>query len=199
LKAAIIIGHDNKSQGASTYNKITEYEFNSYIADTVQRLHNFKVTHGIHKFMALHVFNRNLGWQSVINQLKANDISLSMELHLNSFSKAAMGTETLHLDDDIPSQDLAKFLSFRIAKHYNTKLRAEAGALALANGDRGYFNLTNVKNAGVKYAVLVEPCFVKFPTQESITFVNNPLEYANILYRALEDFYVGENKDGGVN
>lgn len=199
MKAAIIIGHDVKSQGATTYNKITEYEFNSYIAETVQRLHNFKLTHGIQQFMALHVFNRNLGWQSVINQLKANDISLSIELHLNSFSKAAFGTETLHLDDDLPSQDLAKFLSFRIAKHFNTKLRGESGALALVDGGRGFFNLMNVKNAGVKYAVLVEPCFVNFRTDESITFINNPLEYANILYRSLEDFYVGENKDGGIN
>lgn len=199
MKAAIIIGHDQNSQGASTYNKITEYEFNTYIADTIFRLHDFKYTHGIHKFSNLHVFNRNLGWQTVINQLKANDISLSIELHLNSYSKAVNGTETLYLDNDIPSQDFAKSLSFRIAKHYDTKLRGEAGTVGLIEVDRGFHNLTSAKKAGVKYAVLVEPCFVNFPEKETIAFVNNPLEYANIIYRALEDFYVGEKKYGGIN
>ncbi len=189
MKIALIVGHDEKAQGAVTYNKITEYEYNTFICDIIKNVHAFKVSHGIHKFLALHVFNRNHGWQSVINQLKANDISMSIELHLNSYTKSALGTETLCLENDLQSHDLATHLSYRIARLLNTKLRGDCGVVQVSSGDRGYQNLLFAKNAGVKYAVLVEPAFVNFPTVESIAITNNPLEYANILYRAIEDYY----------
>lgn len=199
MKIAIIVGHDEKAQGATTFNKITEYEFNTFIAETIKSLHGFKVSHGIQKFMALHVFNRNQGWQSVVNQLKANDISMSVELHLNSFSKIATGTESLYLENDLPSKDLAQHLSFRIAKNFNSRLRGDSGTVAVSSGERGYQNLNFARQAGVKFAVLVEPAFVNFSTQESIAFVNNPLEYANILYRAIEDFYTQGDAINGIS
>lgn len=188
MKAALIIGHDAKAQGALSYNKISEYDFNKYIAETIKDLHMFKLDHGIQKFKALHIINRNQGWQSVANQLRANDCDLSIELHLNSFGSAATGVETLYFENDLASYDFAKNLSFRIAKHYTSKLRHGDGTLETIPGERGHNNLGIVKNAGVKIAVLVEPTFVSHLTRESEQLINYPLEYANLIYKALEDF-----------
>jgi N-acetylmuramoyl-L-alanine amidase len=194
MKVAIIVGHDERAQGAITYNKITEYDFNTFVANEIKNLHMFKISHGYAKFKSLHVINRNNGWQSVANQLKANDCDLSIELHLNSFTKAAYGVETLYLENDLLSFDFAKNLSFKIARFYNSKLRHEDGTLESHEGDRGNYNLKVVKNAGVKIAVLVEPTFVSHLTRESEQLINNPLGYAGLLYQVLEDFVIsGEN------
>lgn len=186
MNVGIIIGHDQKAKGAVTYNGISEYDFNSYVADCIYKLHVFKFQNKISKIQNLKVINRNLGWSDVEKQLRGCDLSL--ELHLNSFEKVANGTETLYIENDLVSYDFAKNLSFNISIRLGTNIRGKSGTLGIKEGGRGFNNLNTAKKAGVKIAALVEPCFVNYQTKEAEYLINNPLEYASILYATLEDY-----------
>lgn len=194
MNLGIIIGHTEEAQGARTYNGVSKLKYNRFIAHNLKRLHNYHKINGHASFSKLLVISRNEGWPSVQNQIKANNIDITIELHFNSFDRPARGVETLAISGDLASEDFAQHISSKIAKEYSSPLRHQNGVYDVSRKERGYNNLSVVKAAGVQTAVLVEPGFLNFPSEEAIALVEEPLRYANILYRAIET-YINKGKN----
>ena len=194
MRVGIIVGHDEKSQGARTYNNITEYTFNYFVAQMMKQLHEFKVLNNYNKIAHIEVIDRNDGWAAVQNIIKKSKCLTTLELHFNSFEIIARGVETLAISGDDPSESFASFISSRIAKEYRSTIRHGNGVYDVSSGERGFHNLNQAKSAGTYISVLVEPGFLNHKSAESKAIVCEPLRYANIIYKALEDWVDTEER-----
>lgn len=188
MRVGIIVGHEKNSQGARTYNDISEYTFNYFIAGLLKQLHDFKVSNNYNKIEHIELIDRNSGWNAVQNKIKESQCVVTVELHFNSFYKIARGVETLAISGDESSEAFAAFISSRIAKEYRSTIRHGNGVYDVRSGERGYNNLFNAKKAGAFISVLVEPGFLNHESEESKEIVCEPLRYANIIYKALENW-----------
>ena len=188
MNIAIIIGHEEKAQGARTYNGISEYKFNTYIANALKDLHEFKKENGLAVFSDLKVISRDHGWGAVQSIIAANSIDMTVELHFNSFSGIARGVEVLCISGDKSSEDFAAHLASKIAKEFRSPLRHGNGVFDVTKKERGFNNLNLMKASGAQISVLVEPGFLNYKTAESFAIVEEPTRYVNILYRSIESY-----------
>lgn len=102
---------------------------------------------------------------------------MTIELHLNSYNKKAVGCEVLVLDKDIQSSITAKSFASAFAKKFNRVKRGEGGVKWIKAGDRGYGNLNSVSIA--KSSMLVEPFFCDNPEEwiEPVTYAEFLIEW----------------------
>ena len=98
MKLGIVIGHTKRSQGAVAFDGQTEYVWNGKVAEQI--LISAKKYSGIEVF----VERRDVGGlRGAFERLKKLGVQSTIELHFNSFSKAAFGCECLALAGDIES------------------------------------------------------------------------------------------------
>lgn len=199
-KIGIIVGHNTRSQGAKAFNGITEYEFNKIVWHMLTMMDRYRIdwpikrvaSKAIPRAFELVFFSLEDGRDSLISSLNRRKIHAMIELHFNGFKEVARGVECLYLEGT-EGEGVASHVSGCISNHYGSKLRGENGAVKLSKGDRGSYNLKTMAKAGVKAPIIVEPCFANFKTKESKAVIGNPLEYANVLYKAIESFYGGSD------
>lgn len=192
MKVALIPGHTKESQGTRSFNGISEYDYNLFIAHIISNLHQFKTRHGLNTLSDVIIMTRDQGWGSIVNLINKHEIDTTIELHFNSFHKPANGVETLAMANDIGSIEFGKFLSSGIGDEYRSRLRGNDGVQEVTKVERGYHNLAQARSAGASISVLVEPGFLNFENRESSAIVNDPLRYANIIYNTLEQWiYAG--------
>lgn len=183
MRVAIIVGHTDKSRGSSSYNGISEYDFNTIVASHISsKLENIE-----HKVF----FRDKIGLRGVAKQISKwaeNEEVLSLELHFNSFAGNARGCECLvHVE----SPDLGKTISLadkftdEIAEVYKIRQRhptpTHEGVKIINKKERGASNLKYMINAGVTHSLLIEPCFANKETVESTQIIEDPEKYAGVL------------------
>ncbi len=188
MKVALIPGHTKDRKGAQAYNGISEYDYNLFVAHIISNLHQFNVRHGLNSISDISILTRDQGWGSIVSMINKHEIDMTLELHFNSFHRPASGVETLAMENDTGSIAFAKFLSSRLGNEYRSRLRADDGVKEVMDQERGYHNLAQVRSAGASISVLVEPGFLNFKNPESEVIVSNPLRYANIIYKILEQW-----------
>lgn len=184
-KIAIIVGHTHRSQGAVNYKDESEYVFNKRIAKYIKDyLDNYSSkTTGI--FM-----RDGIGRSGVASKSAKWGADLTLELHFNSFRKVAYGCEVLvygeckNFNDvvimaDEMTDDLAK--QFNLGERFIVTLddgERRDGVKVLNRKDRGGYNLRAMSEQGIKYSMLIEPCFANFKTHESEAIFENERQYA---------------------
>jgi len=160
--AAIIIGHNNISQGARSYNEFTEFDYNSTVA--------FKTRYFLeeHKIEAV-VVERKPGalvevYADIAHELNTRGIKNVYELHFNSFSSQIWGGEALY-QTPRGKEAANRFLSHLSKK--NLAVREARHTEGLARG--GKFLLAMSTN-GIHNATLLEPCFANFENVDTKWF-----------------------------
>lgn len=192
-KIGLIIGHTEGSQGAKSYNGISEYKYNSKVAEICKKeltdKYDCEVT----------IFNRNKGYDYINAML--GGVEFTIELHFNAFSKPAFGLEMLVLDES-PEEchKIADVITDILATNYKMKERGNDGLKKLGRYERGAWCLRSVN---VKHKMLIEPCFANFKTKDSEQFFEpgcadiygKKLASAIATALSLKPFTVNKNED----
>jgi len=84
MKTAVVIGHSARSQGAANKSGLTEYQYNSKVAQFV--CFNNPDTH---------IITRTKSYSKLIEEINKQDFDLVISLHCNAFNKKASGFEIL--------------------------------------------------------------------------------------------------------
>ena len=190
-KLAIIVGHTQRSQGATNYLGESEYTFNSRIAKMMTEYIYGKYDI---KNIRVKVFYRDvIGRSGVAALVKDWRADLSMELHFNSFKKKAYGCEILTLAHDTDSIEVADKITDEIAEKFCLRERHDDGVKELSDGDRGYYNLKLLES--LPLVMLIEPCFANMKTAESIAIFEDERKYAIVLADQLVTTLIGHKPE----
>ncbi|MFL7036505.1 N-acetylmuramoyl-L-alanine amidase [Vibrio lentus] len=130
MKIALIVGHEEKKQGASNRNGVTEYDYNSRLAKLAAAL---LVTEGYEPFI---VYRDGTTYSKLPERVNKTGADVAISLHCNAFNGQASGSETLHYVNS-PSGE-------RLAEHIQKKV---VGVMELP--DRG-LRPVDVKHVGRK-------------------------------------------------
>lgn len=188
-KIALITGHSKLSQGAKNFLGEHEYSFNSRIAQLVKHEINTRYQ-GVE---CLVFYRDDGGLRQVARDIKAwGEVDVSLSMHFNAFKDRAYGCECLisktYTVNEHSSQSLAFNLVNAIFKTFDIKPRHNNGLKWVSGGDRGAYNLELMEDAGAKIALLLEPCFANFETDESQRFFRDEQAYVDLLVTSLTDF-----------
>jgi N-acetylmuramoyl-L-alanine amidase len=150
-KLAIIVGHEKKKDGASALAPLstTEYPFNKQVAE-------FMYVYARELQLDCKIVFRDGvgidGAAKVVNEWKAD---CCIELHFNSASPSAYGTETLHDAEPSTNAEFAAIVQRHMCETLKREGKGNRGVKFLKSGDRGHYNLHLVKCT----SCLVEPFF----------------------------------------
>ena len=155
-KIAIIVGHNERSQGAQSIEPInrSEFDFNSELAEIMlAKACEFNVE--------LKIFNREYQG-SYTNEIikvygKVNDwnADYSTELHFNSAVFTVAGSEVL-TSGSAKSIKFAELTQAELVKLFDRKGKTDRGVKIRKKGSRGYQSLIS----GRAPAIIVEPFFL---------------------------------------
>ena len=180
----IVVGHNERAQGADNYLGESEWVFNSRIA---KKLHAKLTEVGIASVV---IFRPKRGGyshevSSVIRQLLDLGCKFSIHLHFNSAGKGAMGVETL-VADTRSTYDNAwgKVFSDILNETYDFIERGKDGVKTLSRKHRGATMLYAAKKVGIT-GVLPEPCFGDYRTKESALIFEQEDKYVDVLRDAV--------------
>ena len=147
FKLGLIVGHTKKDQGAVMKNKVTEYQYNSQVAEACKKLSD--------EHLKVEVIYRDgigiSGAYAKADKLKCDYV---IELHFNAFNKKATGTETLCSNDD-KDYDFALSVHTMLCKLFD-RGGSSRGVKKIPRSGRGgqsCYSYPNGKNC------LVEPFF----------------------------------------
>lgn len=182
-KIALIIGHDEKAQGAVAYNGMSEYKFNSFVTSYAKEYAPAEIT--------ARIFNRNKGGIRVaLQEAKDWGADASIEFHFNwNETVVKKQLEILVYKKSIDSQAFAKKLASAINKKMGISLRGDDsnGLKIVVDGERGADNVIYGNSIGIKYCMLIEPCFGNIKTEESCKIIENPKLYAKVVIEAMSE------------
>ncbi|MDB4330158.1 N-acetylmuramoyl-L-alanine amidase [bacterium] len=192
-KIAVIVGHTKKSKGASNYKGEDEFTFNSRIAEKIKTKMAEK-----YPSKTVKIFFREDGYYSSAVKKVGRSVGkwkakISMELHFNSYKKAAYGCEVLvwegakKISDTVKAADV---LTDNLADKFVLKERGKNkykdgtygdGVKILPSKSRGALNIKACNDEGVSIAMLIEPCFANIEQGESRAIFENEDDYAELL------------------
>ena len=150
-KVSIIVGHEEKAQGAMGVAPINmhEYEWNKGLAALLAcDLMDLNIESEI-------FFRDGVGILGAYTQSNKWGPLCSIELHFNAFNGQAIGSETLYNDGEEWSEKFAKIIQERMVFVFNRTGAHDRGANGITQFDRGYGNLSYAKCP----AILIEPFF----------------------------------------
>lgn len=149
-KIAVIVGHGNGDSGAMGWNGMSEFNYNSFVAEMIEQSDTGK---------EIRVFYRgSSGIVGVAAKAIAWNPDMTLELHLNAYNGKAFGCEVLCLKSDSKSAEIGRSFAANFTTAFNRKMRGEFGIKWIGSSDRGYTSLKAVSSA--KYSILVEPFFI---------------------------------------
>jgi len=148
-KVALIVGHGAGDGGAEAFNGMSEFNYNSFVAEEVEKAIKNK---------QIKVFYRGAGGiAGVASKAVAWNPEVCIEMHLNSFNGIAAGCEVLVLNGDEESAKLARQFASSFCTKFSRKLRGDKGVKWLASSERGGLSLKCL--SPIKQAILIEPFF----------------------------------------
>jgi hypothetical protein len=150
MKLAIIVGHDEKAQGANAAFPInqSEYKFNSDLAmDIYLAARNANID--------CRIFKRDGKTRAQVGEEVSKFGGVAIELHLNAADGTAKGTETLYDAEPEANKAFATIIQDKICKALRRDGKRNRGLRLIDEKGRGYSNLKSVKIT----SCLVEPIF----------------------------------------
>ncbi len=150
-KLAIVVGHTQRSQGASGATPIstTEYIWNKQLAKHIKSIAS---SHNI----GCKIFYRDgVGIVGAYKRVKIWEPDSCIELHFNAFNGQVIGTETLY-GAYHPSKDWAEAIQQAIIKLYDRNPKSDRGIKQRKIGERGGKNVNQLDTIP---SCLVEPYF----------------------------------------
>jgi N-acetylmuramoyl-L-alanine amidase len=172
-KIALIVGHGAGDGGAEAFNGMSEFNYNSFVAEEVEKTIKDK---------QVKVFYRGAGGiAGVAAKAVAWNPDVCIEMHLNSFNKIAAGCEVLVLSGDEESAKLGRKFAASFCSKFNRKTRGDKGVKWLASSERGGLSLKCL--SPIKQAILVEPFFCDNKSEwiEPVEYVKFLAEFINEL------------------
>lgn len=188
-KIAIIVGHTQSSQGATSYNGRREWEWNKKVMEEL--LIYMSKKYPLFKVKAF--FRPNSFYRAAVEEVGRRvgefGAEISLELHFNSIGHTinAYGCEVL-INEDARLFDAnyyaADILSDVLAGEFSLRERGKDGVVILKEKERGYYNIKYPLDYGTGIALLVEPMFAGTKTHESEQFFDTEVgivRYAHVL------------------
>lgn len=185
LHLAIVVGHNEKRQGANNYLGESEWVFNKRIA---HKLAKRLAEKGLRASI---IFRPKSGGYSyecsyVRSRVKELGCNLALLLHFNAAGASARGCEVLIADTPSPMDNsYADKITDLLNEELGIKERHNDGVKVIYSGHNGYGMINGLVSIGVP-AALVEPCFGGYRTSESEAIFENEDNYVSILERATE-------------
>lgn len=188
MRLAIIIGHNASATGAMGVKPMamSEWHFNfDFVFPLIEE-------YATKKGLEVKAFNKT-GYTSkaigvmVDTWLSRFNRKCCIELHFNSATPAAYGTETLAEADQVESLKLADIVQKKMCEAFGRKSMpggGNRGIKKLSIGGRGHYNLLCVTSP----AVLVEPTFAGSNITEATLLWNRKRDYARALVDAALEF-----------
>lgn len=182
MRVAVIVGHNKNRRGATLYNGSNEYDYNCEVVNHMSALL------GVSRNTWRVFYRDNLNLEGLAIDIAKWGADMSIELHFNAAGvPEAKGCEVLCLENDEGAARKGRLLATKLVLEMGSKLRGDKGIKWLHEKSRGYKNLKHMKDAGVKYPILVEPFFGDYETAESVKYVEGIKEYANLLYEFISE------------
>lgn len=149
-KVAIIVGHGNGDSGAMGWNGVSEFDYNSAVAKSLEISDTEKEIKAFYRSAS--------GITGVAAAAVKWNPDIVIELHLNAFNGKALGCEVLCLQGHTASGEKARDFAEKFAAKFNRVKRRDNGVNWIASSDRGGLSLK--KLSSVQYSILVEPFFI---------------------------------------
>lgn len=150
-KLAIIVGHEKKKDGATALAPLStsEWPFNKQVAE-------FMYQYARELQLDCQIFFRDgIGIEGAAKKVNDWKADVCIELHFNSASPSAYGTETLHDAEPATNAEFAAIVQRHMCEVLKRTGKGNRGVKFLKSGDRGHYNLHLVKCT----SCLVEPFF----------------------------------------
>ena len=184
---ALVVGHNEKNQGAENYLGETEFSFNKRVARKVQ----FKLAK---KGITSIIFKRPVGsykrqCQTIAQDVLDSNCVLSVHLHFNASPQKARGLEVLALNSILEEdEEVARMFAETLSNMLDIKKRHDDGVLAVNNKHNGYKMLQLVRETTDAIPILVEPCFANYRNPDSATIFEREDDYVHVLAYCIEKF-----------
>jgi N-acetylmuramoyl-L-alanine amidase len=194
-RVAIVVGHNQKAQGAVNYLGETEFSFNSRIAQKVRsQVENLGYPGAVAVLVRPEVPSYTQQVKSIVGQARGFDYAV--ELHFNSAAGPASGCEVLvaptrTTEDEAIADEITDHLSERM----DIRERGRDGVVVVQQGHGGFGMMDALSRQGV-VSVLVEPCFANVKSLESVAIFESEDEYASILAYVCVKMIEGKFKGG---
>lgn len=198
---ALIVGHyvNGPDRGAVNYKGEPESSYNERIARKVKAMLTVKG-----QKCEIYTRDQYRTFAHISEAMIKFKADISIELHFNSFSKAAFGCECLALETDGASIRFADLITDKLSEIMGISERhllanQVDGVLKIAKGGRGFNNLDIVKRATTQRlnapipVVLIEPCFANIRTKESEKFFESEDLYVQSIVAALDAWFSGKS------
>ena len=189
-KLAIIVGHEQSAKGAKAGSPLNslEYDFNKDIAQ-------FMYVLAREKSMDARVFLRDgIGIGGVGKAVTEWGATIAIELHFNSATEAAYGTETLYDAQPSTNKELAEIIQRSMCELFKRTGKGNRGIKLLGDGDRGHYNLAVIKCT----SVLVEPFFGSNKADCHLAW-SNATGYAKCLVAGIIEYLNNKEKQKELN
>lgn len=182
---ALVVGHNEKAQGAVNYLKESEWSFSSRILRKVQTK---LVDQGYICYIIFRPSGRGYSSQvrSVVDQCKKLNITHVILSHFNSAGKGARGCEFLISESsNLIDNKMADMASDLLNERLGIKERKDDGVYVVSRNHRGSGMMYALHKAGI-YNTLAEPVFAGYKTPESQAIFENEDAYVDILKEVAE-------------
>ncbi len=150
IKIAIVVGHSDKSRGASNpVSGMSEYPFNHKVAKDIASALNNDNSHNIEGVVVL----RKTSLRALPDAVNATGAVLCVSLHCNAFNRTASGCETLYYHSSKQGKAFAGIVQAELMELMNTNDR---GIKPKSSEDRGGYMLRETNMP----CVIAEPFFI---------------------------------------
>ena len=184
MKLAIVVGHSKDKKGAYAVGPINQHEYDFNI-EVAQNAYQAAMLSGIQTKIFLRDSIGIVGAYKEVNKW-ADENTVCIELHFNSFNGKAQGTETLFDKDPVESIEVAREVHEAVCALFDRRGKLDRG-LKLIDDGRGAKSLAECKVPGC----LIEPFFGD-NKNDAILANSLRLEYAKTIVFGVLSYF--ENK-----
>ncbi len=170
-KIVLIVGHGAGDSGAMGFNGMSEFNYNSFVAEEIAKADTGKIIEI--------VYRGSSGIAGAAKKAMSYKADMTLELHCNAFNKKAEGCVVLTLEDKISIEYGRKF-SEAFCKRFNRKIRDVDGVKELKKNERGNYSLALCNDPPP--SLLLEPFFIDNPNEWI-----EPAIYADFLIKWIKD------------
>lgn len=180
---AIVVGHDQKDQGAFNYLNESEWSFNRRVGKKVQAIL-------LDKGLSVSLVQKIPGLryrdecEAVVEALRDLKVTHALELHFNWFVSEILGCEALVSSFGDSFKLAAGILNELVNRGFKHRgIKQGEGQI------RGMALLKMMSQKGIE-GVILEPCFGNFKTKESEFIFESEDLYCAILADQIETFHI---------
>lgn len=185
-----IVGHNEKSKGATNYLGEQEWDFNKRIASkAINKLEDLGVNSAI-LFRPVGVgYSKQV--EDIVEQATKLGAIFGICMHFNDASSVnASGTEVLISNTQWPEDEqFADYLTDELNRKLGIKERGNDGIKVVSRGHNGFGMINGLNEAGVM-SVLIEPCFARNRKESKRVFEEED-NYVDILVDAVFKLVTG--------